>query len=157
MTSRSKKEATPDAIKDRAGKPVRSATVPWVQYDDCVDLLYNLGPYSLIHCSSDLANTRVHMLLRAGAAIIKAIKDLGMSPELELTKADDAGVGKYERLSWQQGIHVELSCEAAWRHVNAHLNGVEQNPDPNGASHLAHALWNVLVALWTARHRKDLV
>lgn len=74
---------------------------------------------------------------------------------LEVTKVLTFGAEKYEANNWRKGFKWTRLYGAVLRHVTAHLNGEDVDPE-SGLSHLAHAACGLQFLIWHEIHRRDL-
>lgn len=63
--------------------------------------------------------------------------------------------GKYPPHNWRDGIEVSRLMDSALRHINAFLDGVD-NDEETGESHLAHSACNLMFALRMLKDRPEL-
>lgn len=89
-------------------------------------------------------------LRRAGRVLIFA---LGPDWPTQLASVFGWGASKYAPRNWELGYAWSWSYAALGRHLAAYVAGESVDPE-SGLSHLAHALWHIVVLLdFTVRHR----
>lgn len=65
------------------------------------------------------------------------------------------GAQKYAAHNWRGGIASSRLTDAALRHILAHVDGEDADPE-SGLPHLAHAMCCIMFALRMAKDRPDL-
>lgn len=70
---------------------------------------------------------------------------------LELAKHYEAGAKKYGEHNWEKGIPVHCYIDSAVRHLLKFLRGDDDEP------HDRAFVWNVVGAIWTVKHKPELM
>lgn len=73
---------------------------------------------------------------------------------VELAKVLSFGKEKYAAHNWRKGISLTRLNAAAMRHIFAHNNGEDLDPE-TGLSHLAHAMCCMMFAVELQQTRSD--
>lgn len=68
----------------------------------------------------------------------------------ELGRVFAFGEKKYERDNWKKGYEYSKNYAAALRHMTSWWQGENDDPE-SGLSHLAHAMWHMVVLYWHQR------
>lgn len=103
-----------------------------------IDMFKSTGDYSLLE-----------------AALWKACQKNGVFPDiytllLEVSKQFEDGAAKYGDNNWQKGIPVNVYIDSGVRHYLKHLRGDRDEPHDRAFA------WNLVCAIWTARHMPEL-
>ena len=146
---------TPQERKQTAGKILPSTMVPWEAYDSCLACTSYCNLTNASRFLRDPNVTLRHLQMIGGCFI--SVMSSGCSPEFELSRVFEAGAKKYSRDSWRQGVNTNLLLQASWRHLNKYLDGETINHDDGECTHLGHALWQVVAAIWMINNNPEYV
>ena len=70
---------------------------------------------------------------------------------LEVSKHYEDGCNKYGDRNWEKGIDLHCYIDSGVRHYLKHMRGDTDEP------HDRAFVWNMLGAIWTQKHRPDLI
>ena len=70
---------------------------------------------------------------------------------LEVSKHYEAGAKKYTERNWEKGIPLHCYIDSGVRHYLKYLRGDNDEP------HDRAFVWNMLCALWTQKHKPELI
>lgn len=70
---------------------------------------------------------------------------------LEVSKHYEEGAKKYDERNWEKGIDLHCYIDSAVRHYLKWLRGDKDEP------HDRAFVWNLLGALWTQKHKPELI
>lgn len=70
---------------------------------------------------------------------------------LEVSKHFEDGAEKYGDNNWQKGIYLHCYIDSAVRHYLKHYRGDKDEP------HDRAFMWNILCAIWTHRHKPEMI
>jgi len=73
----------------------------------------------------------------------------------EVAKVLEHGRKKYGTHNWKEGIEVSRLISAALRHIFAFLDGKDKDEE-SSLSPLAHAMCELMFAIWMVKNRPDL-
>jgi len=73
----------------------------------------------------------------------------------ELAKVLDHGAKKYGAHNWRDGIEISRLISAALRHIFRFMNG-ENTDEESGLSPLAHAMCELMFAIWMVKNRPEM-
>ena len=74
---------------------------------------------------------------------------------LPMVEVLEFGAKKYEAHNWMKGLSVNEICESMKRHLDAFMEG--ENNDPESLlSHIGHIQCNALFLAWMVENRPDL-
>jgi len=74
---------------------------------------------------------------------------------IEVAKVLTFGAKKYTAGNWSKGINYSRLIAAAERHLGEFKEGRDMDNE-SGIGHLAHAVCNLIFAIWMSKHRPDL-
>ena len=74
---------------------------------------------------------------------------------LPMVEVLEFGAKKYEPFNWQKGLSVTEICESLKRHLDAFMEGEDNDPE-SGLSHIGHLQCNALFLSWMLEHRPDM-
>ncbi len=88
-----------------------------------------------------------------GAIEIFSVKRWGgkATAMLEVAKHYEEGCNKYGARNWEKGIDLHCYIDSGVRHYLKHLRGAKDEP------HDRAFIWNMLGALWTQKHKPELI
>lgn len=70
---------------------------------------------------------------------------------MEVSKHYEEGANKYGERNWEKGIPLHCYIDSGVRHFLKYIDGWDDEP------HDRAFIWNMLGAIWTMRHRPELI
>lgn len=112
--------------------------------DNDLDLTtYNINAYKVYGAVSMLKKAIYAACEKAGMDIYTAM--------IEASKQFEDGAKKYGENNWQKGIPMHSFIDSAERHYLQFLRGDADEP------HFRAVLWNLLCAMWTHKHKPEMI
>lgn len=145
--SGARREFESGAVRDCADGKGRCDLLPL----SLVSMLIGDG-YTVLIQIGDYIRTGDNIYLEAALNEFAGLKNVSIyTLMLEASKQFEDGASKYGERNWEQGIPLHCYIDSAVRHYLKFKRGDTDEP------HDRAFVWNILCAMWTQRHKPELI
>ena len=146
LDSGNRREFVTGAVRDVADGKGRCDLLPLIEVGALLgsdSILHHIGEY-VEHGHPCYLNRAI------GEFTVKRGWDL-QTAMIEVSKHYEEGAKKYSERNWEKGINLHCYIDSGVRHYLKWLRGDTDEP------HDRAFVWNMLGALWTQKHKPDLI
>lgn len=79
------------------------------------------------------------------------VKQSALLPMVEVL---EFGAAKYSANNWQKGLPIQEVCESLKRHLDAYMEGEDNDPE-SGLSHIGHIQCNAMFIAWMVKNKPE--